>query len=187
MHLKCAADMASVFVGSVFAVRAPKSPAMLTTGSSANAVISAVISTEACSVEVTHRQPRLNNMCHIFQEVGTSHFEIHPFSRVLLSQGTAGVPAGCVYVTQHFVAERVSALSARSLVFLRMNRFVRAEGTVAVAPVPAMTTASKAQLVSFALPAPASAPCTGTVIFLVLENFENFKWSVEVFKYLLDT
>ncbi|KAG8009644.1 Integrin beta-1, partial [Nibea albiflora] len=47
-----------------------------------------------------------------------------------------------------------------TLVFLRINRFVQAEGTVTVAPAFVMT-ASKARLVSFALPAPACAPCTG--------------------------
>lgn len=79
----------------------------------------------------------------------------------------AGVSAGCVCASQHFVVEHVSALSAWSLVCLRINRFVPAEGTVTVAPAFAMTTASKAQRVSFALPAPASAPCTGTMAFLV--------------------
>ncbi len=52
MHQKCAAAMGSVFAGSVFVIRASKSPTMLTMGSSVNAVISAAISTEDCSVEV---------------------------------------------------------------------------------------------------------------------------------------
>lgn len=57
MHQKCAAAVESVFVGSVFVVRASKSPTMLTMGSSVNAVISAATSTEDCCVEVraTHR------------------------------------------------------------------------------------------------------------------------------------
>lgn len=79
-----------------------------------------------------------------------------------LSQGTAAVSAGRVFVSQHSVVECASAPSAWSRVFLRTDRFVQAEETVAVAPAFAMTTASKARLVSFALPARASAPCTGT-------------------------
>lgn len=97
----------------------------------------------------------------------TFHFETKLLNHVSLSQGTAGASAGRASVTQNFAVKRASALSARSLVFLRTNRFVRAEGTVSVAPVSATTTASKARLVNFAPPAPASAPCTGTVIFQV--------------------
>lgn len=41
---------------------------------------------------------------------------------------------------------------------------------VTVAPAFAMTSASKARLVSFALPAPASAPCTGTMASLAQAN-----------------
>lgn len=67
MHQKRAADTGTVFVGSVCVVKAAKSPTTVTTGSSVNAVISAVISTEDCSAEVwvTPRQPLLNNMSHI--------------------------------------------------------------------------------------------------------------------------
>lgn len=50
---------------------------------------------------------------------------------------------GYEYVSQHSVVESVSALSAWSRVFLRIKRFVQAEGTVTVAPPSAMTTASK--------------------------------------------
>lgn len=78
--------------------------------------------------------------------------------------------AGCVCVSRHSVVERASALSAWSLVFLRIDRSVQAEGTVTVAPAFAMTSASKARLVSFALPAPASAPCTGTMASLAQAN-----------------
>ena len=159
MRLKCAADAESVFAGSVFVVRAAKSPSTRTTASSVSAVISAAISTEDNSAEVRHRNHTRNYIT----------LWIKLFNRVLLSQGTAGASAGRASVNQNFVAERASALSARSLVFLRTNRFVRAEGTVTAAPVSATTTASKARLVNFALPAPASAPCTGTVIFQVAE------------------
>lgn len=125
MRQKCAADKESVFVGSVFVGRAAKSLTRLTMGSSVNAAISAVISTEDGSVE-----------------------------------GRAGVSAGCANVTQDLVVERASALSAWSLVCHRMERFVRAEGSATVVHAVATTTASKVQLVSFALLAPASAPCT---------------------------
>lgn len=51
MHQKCAAGTESVFVGGAFA--ATESPAARpTTASSVNALISTVISTEGCSVEV---------------------------------------------------------------------------------------------------------------------------------------
>lgn len=82
-----------------------------------------------------------------------------------VTQGKAGVSAGRVFVIQHSVAERASALSAWSLVFLRINRFVRAEVTVTVAPAFATTSASVDRLVSFALPAQTSAPCTSCVTF----------------------
>lgn len=52
MPRRCAAGTETVCVGGVFVVRAAKSPTRLTTGSSVSAVISAVISTEDCSVEV---------------------------------------------------------------------------------------------------------------------------------------
>ena len=55
MHLKCAADAESAFVGSVFVARAAKSPSTRTTASSVSAVISAVISTEDNSAEVRHK------------------------------------------------------------------------------------------------------------------------------------
>lgn len=52
MHLKCAVGSESAFAGGVFVKRAAKSPTTCTTGSSVSAVISAVISTKDCSVEV---------------------------------------------------------------------------------------------------------------------------------------
>lgn len=66
MNQKCAADTESVFVA-----RAAVMPTTLTMGSSVNAVISAVISTKDCSVEVwvTHRQPLSDKMCHTIEEV----------------------------------------------------------------------------------------------------------------------
>lgn len=88
--------------------------------------------------------------------------------------------AGCACAYQHTAVGHVSALSAWSLVFLRINRFVQAEGTVTVAPASVMT-ASKARLVSFALPAPACAPCTGSVIFVVLENEVKFQMEYRSF------
>lgn len=82
--------------------------------------------------------------------------------------------AECAYVSQHSVVVRVSALCVRSLVCLRIDRFVQAEETVSVAPAFAVTAGSRAQLVSFALPVPASALCTGTMTFVVQANEGSF-------------
>lgn len=82
----------------------------------------------------------------------------------------AGVSAGCAYVSQHSVVERVTALSARSLFCLRTDKFVQAEETVTVAPAFAVTAVSRAQHESFALPVPASALCIGAMTFLVRAN-----------------
>lgn len=80
MNRTCAVDRESVFVGSVLVIRAAKSPTMLTKGSSANAGILTLISTEDYNVEVwpTQRHPLLNIMCHVFQEVIISNFFYYP-------------------------------------------------------------------------------------------------------------
>lgn len=76
---------------------------------------------------------------------------------VLLSQGAAGVCGGSVCVPQHSGAELMS-------VCLRMDRFVEA---ATAAPAFAMTSASRARPVSFALLVPASVTCTTTTTFKV--------------------
>lgn len=76
---------------------------------------------------------------------------------VLLSQGAAGVCGGSVCVSQHSGAELTS-------VCLRMDRFVEA---ATAAPAFAMTSASRARHVSFALLVPASVTCTTTTTFKV--------------------
>lgn len=83
----------------------------------------------------------------------------------VVSQSAAGVCVGSVCVSLRSAAELASALSAWSRVSLRTGRFVEAEATATAVPAFAMTTASRARLVSFALPAPASVTCTGTTTF----------------------
>lgn len=76
---------------------------------------------------------------------------------VLLSQGAAGVCGGSVCVSQHSGAELTS-------VRLGMDRFVEA---ATAAPAFAMTSASRARPVSFALLVPASVTCATTTTFKV--------------------
>lgn len=73
---KRAADAGSVFVGSVFVA---KSTTMFTTGSSVNAVTSAVINIKDCSVEVTHNN-HLEMICVKYSNVITPHLDIKLFT-----------------------------------------------------------------------------------------------------------
>lgn len=169
MHQKCAADKESVFVESVFVVRAAKSPTISIMGSSVNAMISVVISTKDSSVEVmeTYRLYHCRVTSITYYKSLISYLITEHLLLVLPFQGRVGVSAGCANVFQDLVVEHASALSAWSLVCHRMERFVRAEGSASVAHAVATTTASKVRLVSFAPLAPASVPCTGTITFLV--------------------